>query len=70
MARKGKTKKTRGKAGGGLKEKIKSGASSLLNGKSGSTGKRRNRGPAYWANKVIVARLKAKYFKLKYSGMR
>ncbi len=39
-----------------------------LKGKSG--GGRRRHGPSYWANKVLVEKLKKRYNKLKYGGMR
>lgn len=59
------TKKQGGSAiGGGIKAVKKA----LSGGKSGSS-KHRSRGPSYWANKVIVAKLKRKYNKLKYAGI-
>ncbi len=42
--------------------------SSLKRGGGGS--KRRRKGPSYWANKVIVEKLKKRYMKLKYGGAR
>jgi hypothetical protein len=48
--------------------KIGSSLSGLL-GRKGGGGKRRNRGPAYWANKVIVAKLKKKYRRVTYGGV-
>lgn len=44
--------------------------SAITGGKRGSSGKRRNRGPAYWANKVLVEKLKKRYHKIKYGGAR
>lgn len=32
-------------------------------------GKRRGKGPAYWANKVLVAKLKRKYNRMRYAGV-
>jgi len=68
MAIRKKAKKT-GKitAGGGLVQSGLSAGKKLLGG--GGGGGRRNRGPAYWANKVLVAKLKAKYNKIKYAGL-
>ena len=54
---------------------IKSGAKKLVGatkkliGKS-STKKSRRKSPTYWANKVLTEKLKKKYQKLKYGGMR
>jgi len=36
----------------------------------GGGGKRRGHGPTYWANKVLVEKLKKRYNRLKYGGMR
>lgn len=59
------------KAGGGLVNAAVSAGTSLLGGgKSKGSGKRRNHGPTYWANKVLVARLKKKYNSIKYGGLR
>lgn len=72
MARK-KAKKTskagKNVAGGSLGGAVKKGVKALTGG-SGGGGKRRSRGPAYWANKVIVEKLKKKYKTLKYGSMR
>lgn len=38
--------------------------------KKGGGGRRRNRGPTYWANKVLVEKLKKRYHRLKYGGAR
>lgn len=38
--------------------------------KGGSSGGRKKRGPAYWANKVMVEKLKKRFNKLKYGSMR
>lgn len=70
----GKVKKTKAKTSKskGSVASVATGAIGALIGggsKSGG-GKRRNRGPNYWANKVLVAKLKKKYYKLKYGGMR
>jgi len=57
-------------AGGGLKGAAKAGAKALGIGGGGGGGKRRNRGPQYWANRVIVERLKQKYRRLKFGSVR
>lgn len=68
---KGKAKKKPKAAGGGLKGVAKAAGSALLGGgKSGGGGSRRSRGPNYWANKVIVEKLKQKYRRLKYGSVR
>lgn len=41
---------------------------SVFGGKSKSGKRRRSRGPNYWANKVLVEKLKRRYYKLKFSG--
>jgi hypothetical protein len=46
---------------------VKTGKKLLGIGSKGG-GKRRSHGPTYWANKVLVMKLKKKYFKLKYGG--
>ncbi len=38
--------------------------------KGGGGGRKRNRGPTYWANKVLVEKLKKRYNRLKYGGAR
>jgi len=40
-----------------------------VTGKTEGKGRRR-RGPAYWANKVLVEKLKRRYNKLKFGGVR
>lgn len=72
---KGKTKKSSSiKAGGGLggiASAAISTAASAFGGKSKGTGKRRGRkGPNYWANKVLVEKLKKRYYRLKFGGLR
>lgn len=73
MAIKSKTKKPASKskptAGGALKNAVGV-ASSLLGGKKGGGSKRRSKGPNYWANKVLVQKLKTKYNRLKYGSIR
>lgn len=59
------------KAGSKLKKAVKStkvgkAVSSLFGGKKG--GRRRSKGPTYWANKVLVEKLKKKYNRLKFGG--
>lgn len=70
---KGKGKKKRSAkgqvAGGGLGGTATKAAKKLL-GKDGEEKKRRSRGPSYWANKVIVEKLKKKYKALKYGSIR
>jgi hypothetical protein len=65
-----KASKKSSKSLGGIKAAAKS-VVGAVTGKSKSSGggKRRNRGPAYWANKVIVMKLKRKYNRLKYAGV-
>ena len=67
--KKGKSNGKSGKSGkgGGIAGKVKG----LIGGKSGSgtTGKRR-RGVTYWSNKVLVEKLKKRYYKLKYGSVR
>lgn len=68
---KGKTKSGRTKVKGGALSKVKEKAKGILGkGKKGVTKKRRSKGPAYWANKVLVEKLKKRYFKIKYGGVR
>lgn len=69
---KAKPKKTTIKAGGGLAARVAKSISGGLTGGSGkgSGKKRRSKSPSYWANKVLVEKLKRKYFKLKYGGLR
>jgi hypothetical protein len=61
------TSSKKAKAGGALGRAVSAGKS-LLGGSKGG-GHRRSRGPAYWANKVLVQKLKKKYNRLKYGGM-
>lgn len=65
-----KSKSRSSRGGGSSLGSVISGASSLLSGKRGGGGGRRNRGkgPQYWANKVLVAKLKKKLYKIKYGG--
>lgn len=55
-------KKTSAKGG------IVSKATALLSGKKSGGGGRRHRGPTYYANKLLVERLKKKLYKVKYGG--
>lgn len=65
-----KPKKSKSKsAKGGVIGKAKGAISAVL-GKSSGGGGRRKRGPTYWANKVLVEKLKKRYNRLKYGGMR
>lgn len=69
-----KAKKTTTKSKSSLGSKLKGAVSSL--GSFGTsakrtTGRRRGRrGPNYWANKVLVEKLKRRYNRLKYGGVR
>ena len=63
-----KSAKGKPRAGGALSQ-VAGVASSLAGGKKRAGGARRSRGPAYWANKVIVQKLKKKYFRLRYGGI-
>lgn len=67
MARRKKTISKRG-GSGAVGKAVKAGASLLGSKKEG--GKRRSRGPAYWANRVIVEKLKQRFRRLKYGNMR
>lgn len=65
-AKKGKTSKAPKSS---LGSKLVRAGSSILGGSSrGGGGGRRRKGPAYWANKVLVAKLKKKYWKIQYGG--
>lgn len=57
-------------AGGGLSGIAQAAGSALLGSgsKRSSGGHKRNRGPAYWANKVLTEKLKQKYRKIKYGS--
>ncbi len=48
--------------------KVKSALGSLKGGSKSSGGRRRSKGPTYWANKVLVEKLKKKYHRLKFGG--
>lgn len=72
MATKKATKKqTPTNIGGGIKTLAKSAVSKVFGGggKTAGTRRRRGKGPAYWANKVLVMKLKRKYNKLRFSGV-
>jgi len=60
-----KAKKSKSKTG----RAVKAAKSALGLGSKGGGG-RRHRGPSYWANKVLVEKLKKRYNRLKYGGMR
>lgn len=47
---------------------IISGGSQLLGSRGGGGRRNRGKGPQYWANKVLVAKLKKKLYKIKYGG--
>jgi hypothetical protein len=64
-----KTKAKSSKRGGIGSSIAKTAVSAVLGGGKGGGGRRR-RGPAYWANKVLVEKLKKKYNRLKYGGAR
>jgi len=67
-----KTPKKAKKSKSGVVSSLASGAigSLLGGGSSKGTGKRHSRrnSPEYWAKKVLVAKLKKKYFKVQYGG--
>jgi hypothetical protein len=69
MPVKAQAKKKGGTRGGGLLKTVKQKAKEALTGKKEGKGKGRKRGPQYWANKVLVAKLKKKYYKIKYAGV-
>lgn len=75
MAAKSKVKRLINKAKGGkggadkLKRGVKA-AKNLFSGGGAGGGSRRRKGPTYWANKVLVEKLKKKFMRLKYGGMR
>jgi len=67
------SKKVAGPKASGIGGKIVSAGMSLVGGGSSSAaprraGSRRRRGPEYWAKKVLVERLKKKYWRAKYGG--
>ena len=70
MARKKTSVSKKSTSKGGLASKVAGAAKGLLGKKGGGGGKKRNRGPAYWANKVIVEKLKKKYRSLRYGSVR
>lgn len=61
---------SKSKKGGLVKSAASKVASAVMGGKGGSGRKSRGKGPAYWANKVLVAKLKKKYWAIKYGGMK
>jgi len=65
-----KPKKSKSKGVKGAIGKAKGAIASVLGKSSGGGGGRRKRGPTYWANKVLVEKLKKRYNRLKYGGMR
>lgn len=60
--------KSSGKTGSSLGSFAKSAVSALSGRRSGGGGRSRGKGPQYWANKVLVAKLKKKLYKIKYGG--
>lgn len=75
MVSKSKVKKAVKKATSSSKAgaigRVAAGALGLVKGGSQSkTGgsRKRSRGPTYWANKVLVQKLKSKYYRLKFAG--
>lgn len=62
--------KAQKKPRGGTLGRVATKAAQVLTGKGSKGGKRRNRGPTYWANKVLVEKLKKRYHRLKYGGAR
>lgn len=70
MGRRSKGKKAgrTARASPSKQSRIGKAVSSVFGGKSKSGKRRRSRGPNYWANKVLVEKLKRRYYKLKYSG--
>lgn len=48
--------------------KVVSAGKKLLGMKGGGVRRRSRKGPTYWANKVLVEKLKKKFHKLKYGG--
>jgi len=57
------------KKAGSTARKVGKAAKKAL-GMGGKGGGKRRRGPSYWANKVLVEKLKKRYNRLKYGGMR
>lgn len=64
----------KGKAGkkGGIVGKVGKAVKGAFGGggAKGGGGGRRRRGPTYWANKVLVEKLKKRYNRLKYGSVR
>lgn len=61
------------KSSGALGKTVSAGAKiigALGGGKSGGGHGRRRHGANYWANKVLVAKLKKKYNRIQYGGAR
>jgi len=65
-----KAKKTKAPKKSSIGSKVVSAAVSAFGGKKGGGGKRRSKGPTYWANKVLVEKLKKRYHRLKFGGAR
>lgn len=57
------------RAGGALAGVV-SKASGALRGGSKGGGSRRGKGPVYWANRVLVAKLQKRYRNIKYGSVR
>lgn len=70
MARKKTSVSKKSSSKGSLASKVAGAAKGILGGKKSAGGKRRNRGPQYWANKVIVEKLKKKFRQLRYGSVR
>ena len=60
-----KSKKSKSKS---LTSRAKSALSAVKGTSRGGGKRRRSKGPTYWANKVLVERLKKKYNRLKFGG--
>jgi len=69
MARTKSRRASKNAAGGGLSKVVKT--SKKLLGKPGTEGApRRAKSVEHWAKKVIIAKLKNKFFKVKYGNVR
>jgi len=69
MSRTKSRKGSKNAAGGGLSKAVKTGKKIL--GKGGTEGApRRAKSVEHWAKKVIIAKLKNKFFKVKYGNVR
>lgn len=69
MVRKNK-KAPKGKSKGGVLGNITKTAGTYLSGKAkGGLGTRRTRSVQWWANRVLKAKLKKKYYKIQYGGI-